>query len=168
MRRKYVLFIFSDDWRQGCDVEFVQKVVSVTHFLKVFTRSPVENYSARILIDYTRLSRRIFWWECRKPILFLLSLWLHNALLSNAIRKGSLAPWMRKRPLHILSVQKGLSTFTEQGFWEAGNRSVIRKPSDFSGLEVACWPLVPKFAVLHPAEAVGFLERCKRSLNLTC
>ena len=29
----------------------------------------------------------------------------------------------------------------------------------FSGLEVACWPLVPKFAGSHPAEAVGFLGR---------
>jgi len=27
----------------------------------------------------------------------------------------------------------------------------------FDGLEVACWPLVPKFAGSHPAEAVGFL-----------
>jgi len=31
--------------------------------------------------------------------------------------------------------------------------------SSFGGLEVACWPLVPKFAGLHPAEAVGFLGR---------
>jgi hypothetical protein len=62
----------------------------------------------------------------------------------------------------------------------------------FGGLEVACWPLVPKFAGLHPAEAVGFLGRkknlstpffgrdvkpsvpcrsftaCKRFLNVTC
>jgi hypothetical protein len=60
----------------------------------------------------------------------------------------------------------------------------------FGGLEVACWPLVPKFAGSHPAEAVGFLGRkilstpsfggevkpsvpcrsftaCKRSLNVT-
>ena len=29
----------------------------------------------------------------------------------------------------------------------------------FGGLEVACWPLVPKFAGSHPAEAVGFLGR---------
>jgi len=29
--------------------------------------------------------------------------------------------------------------------------------SGFGGLEVACWPLVPKFAGSHPAEAVGFL-----------
>jgi hypothetical protein len=29
--------------------------------------------------------------------------------------------------------------------------------SVFDGLEVTCWPLVPKFAGSHPAEAVGFL-----------
>jgi len=29
--------------------------------------------------------------------------------------------------------------------------------SGFGGLEVACWPLVPKFVGSHPAEAVGFL-----------
>jgi len=29
--------------------------------------------------------------------------------------------------------------------------------SGFSGLEVACWPLVPKFAGSHLAKAVGFL-----------
>jgi len=31
------------------------------------------------------------------------------------------------------------------------------KASGFGGLEVACWPLVPKFAGSHPAEAVQFL-----------
>jgi hypothetical protein len=31
--------------------------------------------------------------------------------------------------------------------------------SGFGGLEVACWPLVPKFAGSHPADAVGFLGR---------
>jgi hypothetical protein len=64
--------------------------------------------------------------------------------------------------------------------------------SGFDGLEVACWPLVPKFAGLHPAKAIGFLGRkkipstppfggevkpsvpcrsftaCKRFLNVTC
>ena len=29
----------------------------------------------------------------------------------------------------------------------------------FGGLEVACWPLVPKLAGSNPAEAVGFLGR---------
>ena len=28
----------------------------------------------------------------------------------------------------------------------------------FGGLEVACWPLVPKFAGSNPAEAVGFFK----------
>jgi len=31
--------------------------------------------------------------------------------------------------------------------------------SGFGGLEVACWPLVPKFAGSHLAKAVGFLGR---------
>ena len=31
--------------------------------------------------------------------------------------------------------------------------------SGFGGLEIARWPLVPKFAGSHPAETVGFLER---------
>ena len=30
--------------------------------------------------------------------------------------------------------------------------------SGFGGLEVACWPLVPKFAGSNPAQAVGFLR----------
>jgi hypothetical protein len=30
--------------------------------------------------------------------------------------------------------------------------------SGFGGLEVACWPLVPKLVGSHPAGAVGFLE----------
>jgi len=37
--------------------------------------------------------------------------------------------------------------------------------SGFGGLEVACWPLVPKFAGSHPAEAVGFLGRQKKILS---
>jgi hypothetical protein len=31
--------------------------------------------------------------------------------------------------------------------------------SGFGGLEITCWPLVPKFAGSHPAEAVRFLGR---------
>jgi len=33
------------------------------------------------------------------------------------------------------------------------------KENGFGGLELACWPLVPKFAGSHLAEAVGFLGR---------
>ena len=35
----------------------------------------------------------------------------------------------------------------------------------FGGLEVACWPLVPKFAGSKPAEAVGFLRAKKGRLS---
>jgi hypothetical protein len=38
--------------------------------------------------------------------------------------------------------------------------------SGFDGLGVACWPLVPKFAVSNPAEAVGFLRAKKSSARL--
>jgi hypothetical protein len=33
---------------------------------------------------------------------------------------------------------------------------MYRMVGGFGGLEVACWPLVPKFAGSNPAEAVGF------------
>ena len=36
----------------------------------------------------------------------------------------------------------------------------------FGGLEVACWPLVPKFGGSHPADAIGFLGRKKSSARL--
>jgi hypothetical protein len=38
--------------------------------------------------------------------------------------------------------------------------------SGFGGLEVACWPLVPKFASSNPAEAVGFFRAKKSSARL--
>jgi hypothetical protein len=35
----------------------------------------------------------------------------------------------------------------------------VKCQSRFGGLEVLCWPLVPKFAGSNPAETVGFLGR---------
>ena len=37
--------------------------------------------------------------------------------------------------------------------------------SGFGGVEVACWPLVPKFAGSKPAEAVRFLRANKNPQN---
>jgi hypothetical protein len=42
---------------------------------------------------------------------------------------------------------------------------VICADSGFGGLEVTCWPLVPKFEGSHPAEAVGFLGQKKSLLR---
>ena len=42
----------------------------------------------------------------------------------------------------------------------------IHHSSGFGGLEVACWPLVPKFAGSNPAEAVGFFRAKKSSTRL--
>ena len=55
--------------------------------------------------------------------------------------------------------------------WKASghvvDKDVVRKTiSGFGGLEVACWPLVLKFAGSHPAEVVGFLGRKKSSSRL--
>ena len=43
---------------------------------------------------------------------------------------------------------------------------VIDWISGFGGLEVACWPLVPKFAGSNLAEAVGFFRVKKSSARL--
>jgi hypothetical protein len=44
--------------------------------------------------------------------------------------------------------------------------NTIRKSRGFGGLEVAYWPLVPKFAGSNLAEAVGFLRAKKSSARL--
>jgi len=89
-------------------------------------------------------------------------------------------PTNRSRP-HSSSKPNSIYEMTECNVHNCG----------FGGLEVACWPLVPKFAGSHPAKAVGFLGQnilstpsfgeevkpsvpcrsftaCKRSLNVTC
>ena len=59
----------------------------------------------------------------------------------------------------------------EPGVYPAPNRNeyqgyLLGSKGDccgFGGLEVACWPLVPKFAGSNPAEAVGFFRAKKSS-----
>jgi len=43
--------------------------------------------------------------------------------------------------------------------FNSGFKGLISKTAlgGFGGLQVACWPLVPKFAGSHLAKAVGFL-----------
>ena len=43
---------------------------------------------------------------------------------------------------------------------------VKESQSGFGGLEVACWPLILKFAGSNPAEAVGFFRAKKSSARL--
>ena len=42
----------------------------------------------------------------------------------------------------------------------------VTEGSGFGDLEVACWPLVPKFAGSNPAEAVRFFRAKKSSVHL--
>jgi len=46
------------------------------------------------------------------------------------------------------------------------NELLSRSISGLGGLEVACWPLVPKFAGSHPAEAVRILRAKYSSARL--
>ena len=46
----------------------------------------------------------------------------------------------------------------ESSFSSLFNHHVNFNVSGFGGLEVACWPLIPKFAGSNTAEAVGFLR----------
>ena len=52
--------------------------------------------------------------------------------------------------------------------WPQNNETskVLINVRGFGGLEVACWPLVPKFAVSNPAEAVGFFRAKKSTARL--
>ena len=87
-------------------------------------------------------------------------------------------------------VMSSLEIFALLGCY-AGYNVVTDVSSGFGGLEMACWPLVPKFAGSNPAEALGFFRAkkilstpsfgrevklfvpcrtftaCKRSLNVT-
>ena len=66
------------------------------------------------------------------------------------------------------SLQDFLSNFPISDFLSA-TRNILILVVDcigFGGLEVACWPLVPKFAGSNPAEAIGFLRAKKSSARL--
>ena len=52
------------------------------------------------------------------------------------------------------------------GLFLDGVTGIFHRHNGFGGLEVACWPLVPKFAGSNPAEAVGFLRAKKSSARL--
>ena len=54
---------------------------------------------------------------------------------------------------------KQLPGGTKLAIARMSNTKTYTSNSGFSGLQAACWPLVPKFARSHPAEAAGFLGR---------
>jgi hypothetical protein len=56
--------------------------------------------------------------------------------------------------------ESGLQVLHFKFFW------LYEDLNGFGGLEVACWPLVPKFTGSNPAEAVGFLRAKKSSARL--
>ena len=71
--------------------------------------------------------------------------------------------------LHVSAVKRpssGLYRASHVKYNGFGIKStVLYMTSGFGGLEVACWPLVPKFAGSNPAEAVGFFRAKKSSVG---
>jgi hypothetical protein len=74
---------------------------------------------------------------------------IHHAPLASKFETWWQSP--SSRGLQKSSLPPTISTYTSRGF---------------SGLEVACWPLVPKFAGSHPAKVIGFLGQKKSSARL--
>ena len=62
------------------------------------------------------------------------------------------------------TLKQKIDTFTQENHITC----LYKDPTDsgFGGLEVVCWPLVPKFAGSNPAEAVGFFRAKKSSVRL--
>jgi len=67
----------------------------------------------------------------------------------------------------IVFIQHMLSSLSvsDRPVHKCRGRSITESDSGFGGLDVACWPLVPKFAGSHPAEAFGLLGRKKSSAS---
>ena len=63
----------------------------------------------------------------------------------------------------VLKIVKFIGCLYEQSILKCV--VVSSRGSGFGGLEVACWPLVPKFAASNPAEAVGFFRAKKKILS---
>ena len=74
--------------------------------------------------------------------------------------------WVRRFKDGEVGFQKQNTIFFKDGFRKLVQRWSKCIESGFGGLEVACWPLVPKFAGSNPAEAVGFFRAKKSSARL--
>jgi hypothetical protein len=61
---------------------------------------------------------------------------------------------IQKRIQNLKSVKRSVKEHSP-----SANEILSSIQKGFGGLEVACWPLVPKFAGSNPAEAVGFFGR---------
>ena len=96
-------------------------------------------------------------------------LYLWNYRPNCTVQKLTLLPSFRQMPGSNLGQETSYRIVTEafcvflsspwiaERVWQ-GNLDLSPAESGFGGLEVACWPLVPKFAVSNPAEAVEFFQ----------
>ena len=125
----------------------------------------------------------------KTPISLAYIFYVPNGMFSlNFIFTFAYSNIYRKAHLRVVSLRNIHSYICVRPYT---SKHVTRRESGFGGLEVACWPLEPKFAGSQPAEAVGFLGRkilstpsfggevkpsvpcrsftvCKRALHVTC
>ena len=78
------------------------------------------------------------------------------------IRMNDIVQGFPEIHVHLNIVQKAIFDVVNS---KTGVALTYRK-SGFSGLEVGCWPLVPKFAGSNPAEAVELFRAKKSSARL--
>ena len=74
-----------------------------------------------------------------------------------------LSPWTERRNEVLIPEGHFKTSPTQKFFPESELHWTL---SGLGGLEVACWPLVPKFAGSDAAEAVGFFRAKKSSARL--
>ena len=102
----------------------------------------------------------IIFWECHLSesgnVSFLL-IWTH-------VTTSSTCPTVIRSRFYLIDTTKEASS--PDSTWDGDSLRNVVFLSGFGGLEVACWPLVPKFAGSNPAEAVGFFRAKKSSARL--
>ena len=117
----------------------------------------------------------VYWTAEVMQCVFMLNIynWRACAMLLGAGRVWPSAGWMTTQKVslwpktrsswcrfgcveEVPSVVRTLTQMHDMRYWHSKYIAVY---NGFGGLEVACWPLVPKFAGSNPAEAVGFLGR---------
>jgi hypothetical protein len=113
-----------------------------------------KNYWALLLCRYRvrnscvrSVTRLWLWW------LF----WVPRLCRDSALRQCPFPFFIQKSPYHLAVRNRCIEKSSLNKLWINNDGILLQCFSGFGGLEAACWPLVPKFAGSHPAEAVGFL-----------
>jgi hypothetical protein len=101
-------------------------------------------YSLSIVCQYITMHR-----------LLVLYHYVHCCLLQSVQSTSMSLPRTRQ---HVFSLSVTHNPYADRRLTVGYPTAVRPFTSGFGGAEVACWPLIPKFAGSKPDEAVGFLK----------